>query len=131
MTGFSLAISACCGAALCFLTISPNLCTCCFTFSLLGVIKGLKPSDSPFLFFPVRCFPTGYCLREAKRLNYPGKCGILRTQRVWRKKMELTEELKDLLIKTGKQLKGSARRLFMARTVKTLGAGGASRAERD
>ncbi len=45
--------------------------------------------------------------------------------------MELTEELKDLLIKTGKQLKGSARRLFMARTVKTLGPGGASRAERD
>jgi hypothetical protein len=35
--------------------------------------------------------------------------------------MELTEELKDLLIKTAKQLKGSARRLFLARTVKTLG----------
>ena len=70
-------------------------------------------------------------LREAKRLNYPGKCGILQTLTVWRKKMELTEELKDLLIKTGKQLKGSARRLFMARTVKTLGLGGASRAERD
>lgn len=45
--------------------------------------------------------------------------------------MELTEELKDLLIKTAKQLKGSARRLFQARTVKTLGPGGASRAERE
>ena len=45
--------------------------------------------------------------------------------------MELTEELKDLLIKTAKQLKGSARRLFMAHTVKTLGPGGASRAEGD
>ena len=45
--------------------------------------------------------------------------------------MELTEELKDLLIDTAKQLKGSARRLFMARTVKTLGPGGASRAERE
>ena len=45
--------------------------------------------------------------------------------------MELTEELKDLLIKTAKQLKGSARRLFLARTVKTLDPGGASRAERD
>jgi hypothetical protein len=45
--------------------------------------------------------------------------------------MELTEEVKDLLIKTAKQLKGSARRLFMARTVKTLGPGGANRAERD
>jgi len=44
--------------------------------------------------------------------------------------MELTEELKDLLIKTAKQLKGSARRLFLARTVKALGPGGASRAER-
>jgi hypothetical protein len=45
--------------------------------------------------------------------------------------MELTEELKDLLIKTAEQLKGSARRLFQARTVKTLGPGGASRAERE
>ena len=45
--------------------------------------------------------------------------------------MELTEDLKELLIKTAEQLKGSARRLFQARTVKTLGPGGASRAERE
>jgi hypothetical protein len=45
--------------------------------------------------------------------------------------MELTDELKDLLIDTAKQLKGSARRLFLARTVKALGPGGASRAERE
>lgn len=45
--------------------------------------------------------------------------------------MELTETLKDLFIETGKQLKGSARRLFMARTVKALGLGGASRAEQE
>ena len=45
--------------------------------------------------------------------------------------MELTDELKSLLIDTAKQLKGSARRLFMARTVKALGHGGASRAERE
>ncbi len=45
--------------------------------------------------------------------------------------MELTDELKSLLIDTAKQLKGSARRLFLARTVKALGPGGASRAERD
>jgi hypothetical protein len=45
--------------------------------------------------------------------------------------MELTEELKDLLIKTAQQLKGSARRLFLARTVKALGPSGASRAERE
>jgi hypothetical protein len=45
--------------------------------------------------------------------------------------MELTDELKSLLSNTAKQLKGSARRLFLARTVKALGPGGASRAERE
>jgi Rhodopirellula transposase DDE domain len=45
--------------------------------------------------------------------------------------MELTDELKTLLSNTAKQLKGSARRLFLARTVKALGPGGASRAERE
>ncbi len=45
--------------------------------------------------------------------------------------MELTDELKGLLIETAAQLKGSSRRLFMARTVKALGSGGASRAERE
>jgi hypothetical protein len=45
--------------------------------------------------------------------------------------MELTNELKSLLIDTARQLKGSARRLFLARTVKALGPGGASRAERE
>jgi hypothetical protein len=45
--------------------------------------------------------------------------------------MELTDELKSLLSNTAKQLKGSARRLFLARTVKALGSGGASRAERE
>ncbi len=45
--------------------------------------------------------------------------------------MELTNELKSLLMETAKQLKGSARRLFQARTVKALGPGGASLAERE
>jgi hypothetical protein len=45
--------------------------------------------------------------------------------------MELTDDLKGLLIETAKQLKGSDCRLFMARTVKALGLGGASRAERE
>ena len=45
--------------------------------------------------------------------------------------MELTDALKSVLIETAKQLKGSARRLFMARTVLALGPGGASRAERE
>ena len=45
--------------------------------------------------------------------------------------MELTDSLKALFIDTAKTLKGSARRLFMARTVKELGSGGQRRAERE
>src|SRR3954465_13595563 len=45
--------------------------------------------------------------------------------------MELTDSVKALLVETAKSLKGSARRLFMARTVKELGAGGQHDAERE
>ena len=45
--------------------------------------------------------------------------------------MELTGSLKALFIETAQSLKGSARRLFMARTVKELGPGGQRRAERE
>jgi hypothetical protein len=45
--------------------------------------------------------------------------------------MELTDSLKTLLIETAQSLKGSARRLFMARTVKELGRGGQQRAARE
>jgi hypothetical protein len=45
--------------------------------------------------------------------------------------MELTDTLKELLIDTANSLKGSARRTFMARTVKELGKGGQRRAERE
>ncbi len=45
--------------------------------------------------------------------------------------MELTPEVKSLLIETAKDLQGSARRLFMARTVKALGKGGQRKAERE
>ncbi len=45
--------------------------------------------------------------------------------------MELTDSLKALFIDTAKMLKGSARRVFMARTVKELGDGGQRRAERE
>jgi hypothetical protein len=45
--------------------------------------------------------------------------------------MELTDSRKSLCIETAKSLKGSARRLFMARTVQELGAGGQRRAERE
>jgi hypothetical protein len=45
--------------------------------------------------------------------------------------MELTDSLKSLCIETATSLKGSARRRFMARTVKELGTGGQRRAERE
>jgi hypothetical protein len=45
--------------------------------------------------------------------------------------MELTEEVKELLVKTAKELKGSACRLFMARTVRALGKRGQRRAEEE
>ena len=45
--------------------------------------------------------------------------------------MDLTETLRAVCIETGKSLKGSARRLFMARIVRQLGPGGQRRAERE
>jgi hypothetical protein len=45
--------------------------------------------------------------------------------------MEVTEEVKEFLIKTAKELQGSARRLFLARTVRLLGKGGQRRAEEE
>jgi hypothetical protein len=45
--------------------------------------------------------------------------------------MALTDSLKPRLIETAQSLQGSARRLFMARTVQELGPGGQQRAARD
>jgi hypothetical protein len=45
--------------------------------------------------------------------------------------MELTDSLRTLLIETAKSLKGSARRLLMARPGKALGPGGHQRAARE
>ncbi len=45
--------------------------------------------------------------------------------------MDLTDSLKALLRDTANTLKGSARRVFMARTVQELGIGGQRRAERE
>lgn len=45
--------------------------------------------------------------------------------------MELTASITALCKETAQQLRGSARRLFMARTVRELGPGGQSRAERE
>src|SRR5437660_5870560 len=46
-------------------------------------------------------------------------------------RMELTSEVKALLLNTAKELKGSALRMFMARTVQALGQGGQRLAERE
>src|SRR5205809_3063225 len=46
-------------------------------------------------------------------------------------RMELTEEVKALLLNTAKEFKGSARRVFVARTVQALGPGGQRLAERE
>ena len=45
--------------------------------------------------------------------------------------MELTESLKTVFLESAKALRGSARRLFMARIVQELGAGGQRLAERE
>jgi hypothetical protein len=45
--------------------------------------------------------------------------------------MELVEEFKEVLIETAKELRGSTRRLFMARTVRALGEGGQRLTERE
>ena len=45
--------------------------------------------------------------------------------------MELTESLKSLFTQSAQALKGSARRLFMARTVQELGPGGQRLAQRE
>ena len=45
--------------------------------------------------------------------------------------MELTREVKALLLNTAKDLKGSALRMFMARSVQALGQGGQRLAERE
>src|SRR5437764_7686689 len=45
--------------------------------------------------------------------------------------MELGKDVKELLIQTAKALKGSEKRLFMARTVRALGKGGQCLAERE
>jgi hypothetical protein len=45
--------------------------------------------------------------------------------------MELSKGVKELLLKTAKDLKGSTRRMFMARTVQALGEGGQRLAERE
>ena len=54
---------------------------------------------------------------------------MLQTTPCWRSPYGLTDSLKALFLDTARSLKGSVRRLFMARTVKELGPGGQRRAE--
>src|SRR4051812_32159827 len=70
-------------------------------------------------------------LRDFQKINEPP--AMLYSQHVVAgdRSMELTDSIKTLLIATAKALKGSARRLFMARTVQELGAGGQQRAARE
>ena len=69
-------------------------------------------------------------IRDAEKLTYPVK-GILSPRKVpdapsrGEGAMELTDELKVFLGETARTLKGSTRRVFMARAVRDLGAGGA------
>src|SRR6266496_6744021 len=70
--------------------------------------------------------------RDSQKLNHPKSC-IMRSRlsSAGGTTMDLTDSLKALFIETAHTLKGSARRLFMARTVKELGLGGQRRAERE
>jgi hypothetical protein len=45
--------------------------------------------------------------------------------------MELTDGFNDNIVETGKTLRGVQRRLFLARTVQSLGIGGQRRAEKE
>jgi hypothetical protein len=45
--------------------------------------------------------------------------------------MELTDGFKGSIVETGRTLRGAQRRLFMARTVQSLGSGGQRRAEKE
>jgi hypothetical protein len=45
--------------------------------------------------------------------------------------MALTDELRNLYVTTAQTLRGAARRVFLARTVQALGAGGQRQAERE
>ena len=72
---------------------------------------------------------TDHTLRDSHKIKPSQIHGILQ-QSCWRYCMELTDSLKALFVER-RVPQGSARRLFMARTVKELGPGGQRRAERE
>jgi hypothetical protein len=71
------------------------------------------------------------CLRESRKINEPSSLVYSRQSVAGGMTMELTASVKTMLIETARSLKGSARRLFMARTVNELGQGGQQRAARE
>src|SRR6266542_3349313 len=70
-------------------------------------------------------------IRDFQKINEPRAMLYSKHVVARGRSMELTDSIKSLLISTAKALKGSARRLFMARTVKELGSGGQQRAARE
>ena len=69
--------------------------------------------------------------RDSLKLNRPSSMVYSRQLHAGGTSMELTDSLKALFVHTAQSLPGSARRLFMARTVKELGPGGQRQAERE
>src|SRR6202035_4736586 len=70
-------------------------------------------------------------IRDYRKLNCPSMVYCSKNIFLGGTSMELTEEIKTLLLHTAKDLKGSVRRMFMARTVQALGEGGKLLAERE
>jgi len=103
-------------------------------FAAIRAVYNARASDPVFerLTFVVLGVATPLDLRDSKKLNHPTWC-IMRSRLTCAggSTMELTDSLKALFIETATTLTGSARRLFMARTVKELGPGGQRRAERE
>src|SRR5229473_893163 len=73
----------------------------------------------------------GPILRDFRKLSYPSMVNCAKKRKLGGTRVELTEEVKALVLNTAKELRGSARRMFMARTVQALGEGGQRLAERE
>src|SRR6266511_2420365 len=94
------------------------------TVSLAVVVQMMVPAEVSGILFTANP-------RDFQKINEPPTLLYSRHFAAGGKPMELTDSIKTLLITTAKALKGSARRLFMARTVKELGPGGQQLAARE
>lgn len=70
-------------------------------------------------------------LRDFRKLNCPSLVDCAKKRSLGGTRVERTEEVKALVLNTATELKGSARRMFMARTVQAPGKGGQRLAERE